>query len=94
MTQETLQPPRVHASVGQGVALKIGTLVDPSVYGGAQKAIFSAESHPFHLIAAGVPAFEGLPPRHRLIDAVPRISGPTASAASRYSLRSAAPRFS
>ncbi|HEY5962547.1 MAG TPA: GFA family protein [Xanthobacteraceae bacterium] len=43
------------------VVLKIGTLDDPSVYGGAQKAIFTAESQPFHLIADG--AFEGLPPR-------------------------------
>jgi hypothetical protein len=34
------------------VVLKIGTLDDPSVYGGA-----------LHLIADGVPAFEGLPPR-------------------------------
>jgi hypothetical protein len=33
------------------------------VYGGAQKAIFTAEGQPFHLIADGVPAFEGLPPR-------------------------------
>jgi len=39
------------------------TLDDPSVYGGAQKAIFTAEGQPFHLIADGVPAFEGLPPR-------------------------------
>ena len=45
------------------VALKIGTLDDPSVYGRAQMAIFTAEGQPFHLIADGVPAFEGLPPR-------------------------------
>ena len=45
------------------VVLKIGTLDDPSVYGGAQMAIFTAEGQPFHLIADGVPAFEGLPPR-------------------------------
>jgi hypothetical protein len=37
------------------MVLKIGTL--------AQKAIFTAEGQPFHLIADGVPAFEGLPPR-------------------------------
>jgi hypothetical protein len=30
---------------------------------GAQKAIFTSEVQPFHLIAYGVPAFEGLPPR-------------------------------
>jgi hypothetical protein len=45
------------------VVLKIGMLDDPSVYGGAQMAIFTAEGQPFHLIADGVPAFEGLPPR-------------------------------
>ena len=45
------------------VVLKIGTLDDPSVYGGAKMAIFTAEGQPFHLIADGVPAFEGLPPR-------------------------------
>jgi hypothetical protein len=45
------------------VVLKIGTLDDPSVYRGAQMAIFTAEGQPFHLIAGGVPAFEGLPPR-------------------------------
>jgi hypothetical protein len=45
------------------LVLKIGTLDDPSVYRGAQKAIFTAEGQPFHLIADGVPAFEGLPPR-------------------------------
>ena len=44
------------------VVLKIGTLDDPSIYGGAQMAIFTAEGQPFHLIADGVPAFDGLPP--------------------------------
>jgi hypothetical protein len=33
------------------VVLKIGTLDNPLVYGGAQKAIFTAEGQPFHLIA-------------------------------------------
>jgi hypothetical protein len=46
------------------VVLKIGTLDDPSVYGGAQMAIFTAEGQPFHLMVDGIPAFEGLPP-HR-----------------------------
>jgi hypothetical protein len=45
------------------VILKVGTLDDPSVYGGAQMAIFTAEGQPFHFIADGVPAFAGLPPR-------------------------------
>jgi hypothetical protein len=44
------------------VVLKIGTLDDPSVYGGAEAAIFTAEGQPFHLVADGVPAFAGLPP--------------------------------
>jgi hypothetical protein len=45
------------------VVLKIGTLDDPSIYGGARAAIFTAEGQRFHLIADGVPAFEGLPPQ-------------------------------
>ncbi len=45
------------------LVLKVGTLDDPLVYRGAEKAIFTAEGQPFHLIAEGVPAFEGLPPR-------------------------------
>jgi hypothetical protein len=45
------------------VVLKIGTLDDPSVYGGAQMAIFTGEGQPYHLIAEGVAAFETLPPR-------------------------------
>src|SRR5436190_7493602 len=35
------------------LVLKIGTLDNPSIYGGAQKAIFTAEGQPFHLIADG-----------------------------------------
>jgi hypothetical protein len=45
------------------VVLKIGTLDDPSVYGGAQMAIFTAEGQPFHLVADGVRAFGGSPGR-------------------------------
>src|SRR6516164_446320 len=45
------------------VVLESGALEGRGVYGGAQKAIFTAEGQPFHLIADGVPAFEGLPPR-------------------------------
>jgi len=44
------------------VVVKGGTLDDPSVFCGAEKAIFTAEGQPFHLIAEGVPAFAGLPP--------------------------------
>jgi len=45
------------------VVPKVGTPDGPSVYGGAQMAIFTAEGQPFHLIADRVPVFEGLPPR-------------------------------
>jgi hypothetical protein len=34
-----------------------------SLWRRAKGAIFTAEGQPFHLIADGVPAFEGLPPR-------------------------------
>lgn len=44
------------------VVLKIGTLDEPSLYGGARMAIFTAEGQLFHIIPDGVPAFEGLPP--------------------------------
>jgi len=30
---------------------------------GAQMAVFTAEGQPFHLVAGGVAAFAGLPPR-------------------------------
>ena len=45
------------------VILKAGTLDDPTLFGLPQMAIFTAEAQPFHLIAEGVPAFEGLPPQ-------------------------------
>jgi hypothetical protein len=45
------------------VVLKIGTLDDPSLYGGAQSAIFTIDSQPFHHIPAGLPSFERLPKR-------------------------------
>jgi hypothetical protein len=38
-------------------------LGEPARLGGAQMAIFTAEGQPFHLIADGVSAFAGLPPR-------------------------------
>ena len=45
------------------VILKVGTLDDPSVFGGAAVAIFTAEKQPFHQLSEGVAAFEGLPAR-------------------------------
>src|SRR5262249_38770309 len=44
------------------VVLKIGTLDDPSVYGGAAKAIFTAEGQPSTLMGVGAPALEARPP--------------------------------
>src|SRR5262245_26593353 len=45
------------------VVLRIGTLDDPAVYGGAKMAILTAEGQRFHLISDGLAAFEGLSPR-------------------------------
>ena len=47
----------------RAVVLKIGTLDDPGLYGGAQLAIFTLDSQPFHHIPEGLPSFERLPPR-------------------------------
>ncbi|KUJ79559.1 GFA family protein [Ruegeria profundi] len=44
------------------VILKIGTLDDPSVFGGASAAVFVAEKQDFHVIPDGMPSFEGMPP--------------------------------
>ena len=45
------------------VILKIGTLDDPSLYGGPQMAINTSDMQPFHIIPEGVPAFEREPSR-------------------------------
>jgi hypothetical protein len=45
------------------VILKIETLDDPSVFGGAQMAIFTSEGQSFHLIPEGALVFQGLPLR-------------------------------
>jgi hypothetical protein len=45
------------------VVLKIGTLDDPSVYRGAQMAIFTVKGQSFHFVPDGAPAFKGLPPK-------------------------------
>jgi hypothetical protein len=41
--------------------VKVGTLDDPSAFGGPQAAIFTKDKQPFHLIPDGVPTFERLP---------------------------------
>lgn len=45
------------------VILKVGTLDDPSLFGGPQVAVFTADRQAFHHIPDGVRAFEGLPKR-------------------------------
>ena len=45
------------------VILKVGTLDDPSIFGGPKMAIFTIDKQAFHHIPDGLPAFERLPPR-------------------------------
>ncbi len=45
------------------LVLKVGTLDDPSVYGGPQAAIWTAEAQPFHVIPEGMRSFPGFPGR-------------------------------
>jgi hypothetical protein len=43
------------------VLIKVGTLDDPSVFGGPQLAIYTSEKQSFHQIPAGIPTFERFP---------------------------------
>jgi hypothetical protein len=43
------------------VLIKVGTLDDPSVFGGPQMVIWTLDKQGFHHIPEGVPAFERLP---------------------------------
>lgn len=43
------------------VLLKVGTLDDPSVYGGPDMAIFTCDAQSFHHVPDGVPSFEKVP---------------------------------
>lgn len=43
--------------------LKVGTLDDPSVYGGPQAAIWTSDAQSFHIIPDGVATFAGFPGR-------------------------------
>ena len=43
------------------VLLKVGTLDDPSVFGGPQMVIFTIDKQSFHHIPEGVPTFERTP---------------------------------
>lgn len=44
-----------------GVILKVGTMDDPSLYGGPQIAIYTIDKQAFHQVPEGVPAFERFP---------------------------------
>ena len=41
--------------------IKVGTLDDPSVYGGPQMVIFTIDKQSFHYVPEGVPTFERVP---------------------------------
>lgn len=43
------------------VLLKVGTLDEPSRYGGPQVAIFMIDRQPFHQVPEGVPQFNRMP---------------------------------
>ena len=43
------------------VIVKVGTLDDPSLFGGPDMAIFMVDKQEFHQIRAGLPTFERLP---------------------------------
>ncbi len=43
--------------------VKVGTLDDPSLFGGPQMAIYTVDKQPFHVIPEGLPSFERLPRR-------------------------------
>jgi hypothetical protein len=45
------------------VILKIGTLDDPTLFGGPKMAIFTIDKQAFHHIPEGLPTFERLPKR-------------------------------
>jgi hypothetical protein len=48
-------------SLPGAVLIKVGTLDDPSVFGGPQMAIFTIDQQSFHHIPEGVPSFERTP---------------------------------
>jgi hypothetical protein len=43
------------------VMLKVGTLDDPSVFGGPQMAIYTIDKQSWHSIPEGIPTFERTP---------------------------------
>ena len=45
------------------VIIKVGTLDDPTLFGGPQRAIFTVDKQAFHHIPADMPSFERMPQR-------------------------------
>lgn len=45
------------------IVIKVGTLDDPSQFGGPMLALFTAEKQPFHIVPDGVRSFERSPQR-------------------------------
>ncbi len=43
------------------VMIKVGTLDDPSVFGGPQMAIFTCDKQPYHRVPTDIPTFDKLP---------------------------------
>jgi hypothetical protein len=43
------------------VMIKVGTLDDPSLFGGPQLAIYTSEKQAFHQVPSGIQAFERFP---------------------------------
>ena len=46
---------------GDNVVIKVGTLDDPSAFGGPTMAIYTCDAQPFHQIPAGLATFDRLP---------------------------------
>jgi hypothetical protein len=49
--------------VTPAIVIKVGTLDDPTLFGGPKMAIYTVDKQPFHQIPEGLPAFERLPKR-------------------------------
>ena len=43
------------------LVLKVGTLDDPSHFGGPELAIFTIDRQPFHIVGEGIPQFDRMP---------------------------------
>lgn len=56
-TQVTTRAPGMPGTV----MIKVGTMDDPSQFGGPQMVIYTCDKQPYHQIPAGIPAFERLP---------------------------------